>query len=62
MLTINNLEVRFDVDAADDDDAFGRLFAEHIRRWSRGHEQERSRLRDVARERAVGDHDHGAQW
>jgi hypothetical protein len=56
MLTIHNLEVRFDVDA-DDNDVFSRLFAEHIRQWSRRWEVERSRQEEVAGERALGDHD-----
>ena len=58
MLTIHNLEVRFDVDA-DDGDVFSRLFAEHIRQWSRRWEAERCRQEEVAGERALGDRDAG---
>ena len=61
MLTIHNLEVRFDVES-DDDATFGRLFAEHVLRWSRGHEEERRRLGALERERALGDRDHEEPW
>ncbi len=61
MLTIHNLEVRFDVEA-DDDATFGRLFAEHVRRWSRRFEEERRRLGELERERALGDRDDGEPW
>jgi hypothetical protein len=55
MLTIQNLEVRFDVAADDDSAAFGRLFADHIRRWSQAQEAARCRRREVGQERALGD-------
>jgi hypothetical protein len=61
MVTIHNLEVRFDVEA-DDDEVFGRLFAEHITRWSRRREAERQRLRAVDREQALGDRDAEEPW
>jgi hypothetical protein len=60
-LTIHNLEVRFDVEA-DDDEVFSRLFAEHIRRWSRRHEAEHQRLREVDREQALGDTGSEEPW
>lgn len=56
MVTIHNLEVRFDV-AGDDDAAFGRLFADYIRRWSQAQEVARCRRREVERERSLGDRD-----
>jgi hypothetical protein len=62
MLTIHNLEVRFDVEAGDEDTAFGRLFAEHINRWSQRHEAERSRLAELQDERALGDQDGEQAW
>jgi hypothetical protein len=56
MMTIHNLEVRFDV-AGDDDTAFARLFADYIRRWSQAEEMARCRRREVERERSLGDQD-----
>ncbi len=55
MLTIQNLEVRFDVAADDDSAVFGRLFADHMRRWSQAQETARCRRREVEHERALGD-------
>ena len=60
MLTIHDLQVRFDV-AGEDAAVFGRMFAEHIRRWSRAQEGERSRRRDMERERSLGDRDAGSE-
>lgn len=54
MLTIHDLQVRFDV-AGDDAAAFSRMFADHIRRWSQAQEIERCRRRDMERERSLGD-------
>jgi hypothetical protein len=56
MLTIHDLEVRFDV-AGDDTAVFGRMFADHIRRWSQARDCERSRRREMERERSLGDQD-----
>lgn len=54
-VTINNLDVRFDVEGEGDEETFARLFAEHIRRWQ-GEEQERKRRAKRANaERALGD-------
>ena len=56
MLTIHDLQVRFDV-AGDDDAIFSRMFTDHIRRWSQAQEAERGRRRDMERERCLGDQD-----
>lgn len=56
MLTIHDLEVRFDV-AGDDATVFGRMFADHIRRWSQARDMERGRRREMERERSLGDQD-----
>jgi hypothetical protein len=55
VLTIQNLEVRFDVAGDDDAAAFGRLFADHIRRWDQAQETARCRRREVERARVLGD-------
>lgn len=54
MLTIHDLQVRFDV-TGDDSDVFSQMFAEHIRRWSHAREMEQTRRRAMERERSLGD-------
>ena len=44
MVTIQHLEVRFDVDGDDEEAVFARLFDKYIRRWNRAMEEERARL------------------
>jgi hypothetical protein len=60
MLTIHDLEVRFDV-AGDDAAVFGRMFADHIRRWSQAQDLERGRRREMERERSLGDRQNAAE-
>jgi hypothetical protein len=55
MVTINNLEVRFDVEGGDDDASFATLFEKYIRQWSRKQEEARDREQRSARDRALGD-------
>ncbi len=57
MLTIHDLEVRFDVAGDEDAAVFGRMFADHIRRWSQARDMERGRRREMERERSLGDRD-----
>ncbi len=60
MVTIHDLQVRFDV-AGEDAAVFGRMFAEHIRRWSRAQQAEQGRRREMERERSLGDRDAGGE-
>ena len=55
MVTIHNLEVRFDVEGEDDDAAFARLFEKYVRQWNRKQEELKERELWAARERALGD-------
>lgn len=55
MITINNLEVRFDVEG-DGRDEFERLFREAMRRWETENAHRRDRERRARRDSAVGDH------
>ena len=57
MLTINDLQVHFDVEGEGDAAVFGRLFADHIGRWNQAREAERCRRRDMERMRSLGDRD-----
>ncbi len=59
MLTIHDLQVRFDV-AGDDDAVFSRMFAEHIRRWIQAREMDQTRRHEMERERSLGDQDPAA--
>ena len=54
MLTIHDLQVRFDV-AGDDAAVFSQMFADHIRRWSQARELGQARRREMERERSLGD-------
>ena len=59
MVSINNLEVRFDVEGDGDDAAFAKLFEKYVRQWSSQEEQAREREQRGREERAVGDRDEG---
>jgi hypothetical protein len=62
VVTIQNLEVRFEVDG-DDREAFARLFREYIRRYEEHAEARKTRDERSRRDRAVGDETAGAgQW
>lgn len=51
MITIMHLEVRFDVEGEDEDQAFRRKFIKHIRQWQRA----RTIRADSEVERRIGD-------
>jgi hypothetical protein len=55
MVSINNLEVRFDVEGEGDDAAFARLFEKYVRQWSSKHEAAKARDRLTASEGSLGD-------
>jgi len=55
MVTINNLEVHFDVEGEGDQAVFTRLFEEHIRKWSRLQTEAEMRRRQSECDRALGD-------
>lgn len=55
MLTVHDLQVRFDVAGDDDAATFSRMFAEHISRWSQARETDQARRRQMERERSLGD-------
>lgn len=58
MVTINHLDVRFDVEGGDDDATFCRLFEKYIRQWSNKQEEAKERERRGRQERSVDDHHH----
>ncbi|HEX8186079.1 MAG TPA: hypothetical protein VF747_15050 [Blastocatellia bacterium] len=55
MVTINNLDVRFDVEGSGDEENFARLFEKYANKWNRKQEEARARERRSESERAVGD-------
>jgi hypothetical protein len=55
MVTIHNLEVRFDIEGEGDDAVFAKLFEKNIRRWSRLEAEMKARQRLFDSERALGD-------
>jgi len=55
MVSINNLEVRFDVEGDGDDATFARLFEKYVRQWSGRQDEAKERDRLTAREGSLGD-------
>lgn len=60
MITIHNLEVRFEVEGSDEEAAFGRLFQRYMSVWSRLERTKEARARAAEMERSLGDPDPGA--
>ena len=61
MITIHNLEVRFEVEGDGDEAVFARLFNRYMDEWARL-QQEQQRLDQMANnERALGDFRHEGQ-
>jgi hypothetical protein len=54
MVTIQNLEVRFDVEGDGDAEVFTRMFNTHIRSWQRQEQDRHARDRLSAAERSLG--------
>ena len=55
MVTIENLEVQFDVEGEGDEAVFARLFEQHMRRYSRAEHGLRERERRIEAECRLGD-------
>jgi hypothetical protein len=55
MLTIQNLEVRLEVEGEGDEAVFGRFFDKYIRRWSRAVEEAKAIQRLAEEHRSLGD-------
>ncbi len=53
MVTIQSLEVQFDVEGERDEAVFARLFDQHIRRWNRDHEDQARRRKQANAERSL---------
>jgi hypothetical protein len=60
MITIEHLDVRFEVEGGDDEQ-FARLFEQHIRRWEAAAAASRDRDRRAKRESAIGDRRDGGE-
>lgn len=59
-VTIQHLEVRFDVDAGEQDQEFVRLFQKYITQWSRIHTEEQIASAESEASRALGDREEEA--
>jgi len=55
MVTIQNLEVQFDVEGEGDEAVFAKLFEQHMRRYSRMEQLLRDRERRIEAECRLGD-------
>jgi len=53
--TIQNLEVRFEVEGEGDAEVFARMFNTHIRRWQHDDKDRKARDKQSARDRSLGD-------
>ena len=56
MVTIQHLEVQFDVAGDSEEKTFGRLFQQYMRQWNRLQTEAAARQRLSDEERAVGRH------
>lgn len=55
MVTIQNLEVQFDVEGEGDEAVFARLFERHVRRWQEAQEMQRQHQRRFEHDSRLGD-------
>jgi hypothetical protein len=53
VITIEQLDVRFDVEGEGDEAVFARLFERHMRRWERAEAEALARHRVAERERSL---------
>jgi phage tail-like protein len=59
MVTIQNMQVRFDVEGESDEHVFARLFHHHIRHWATNDRAQKCRERQDREERSLGDRESG---
>ena len=55
MLTIENLEVQFDVSGEGDEQVFARYFARFIEEWAQAQEQEQQLRQRLRQDQMLGD-------
>ena len=55
MVTIQNVEVRFDVEGEGDEAVFSRLFEKHMKMWRRLEDEAQQRKKMADAERRLGD-------
>ena len=62
MVTIQNVDVRFEVEGDGDEAVFARLFEKNMKTWRRLEQEQQQRQKQADRERALGDRrEEGAQ-
>jgi hypothetical protein len=55
MITIERLDIRFDVEGSDEEAVFAKLFQKYIERYDRLKCEESDRIRRMEKERSLGD-------
>ncbi len=55
MVTIQNIDVRFDVEGEGDEAVFARLFEKHMKMWRRMEDEAQQRKRMADADRRLGD-------
>ena len=58
-VTIEHLEVQFDVAGEGDEKVFAEYFNRYIRHWERAHQQEQLQLQRLRRDQMLGDDQRG---
>ena len=62
MVTINHLDVQFDVEGTDEKRLFEQYFDERIEQWSRARDEKRQLRETMERNRGLGDRDSGQRY
>ncbi len=62
MVTIEHLEVQFDVAGDGDEKVFAEYFARFIKQWERIHGQEQLQQQRLRRDQMLGDDQHGGDY
>ena len=60
MVTIEHLEVQFDITGDGDEAVFAKYFARYIEQWSEAHDQEQMLQRRLRQDQLLGDNHQGA--
>ncbi len=62
MVTINHLDVQFDVEGTDEKRLFEQYFDARIEQWSRAQEEKRLLRETMERDRGLGDRNPGRRY
>lgn len=62
MVTIEKLEIQFDVEGGEEEEMFRRLFNRSIEEWQRRENEQRRIARMIAHDRGLGDRTEGEEY